>query len=148
MKQSIQVTRILAVAAALGFGLLMALQVQARTGTAEQIAERLKPSGELCLQGMECGGVTAAPAATARSGDAVYNSICMACHNTGVAGAPKKGDVAVWAPRIAQGIDTLYEHSIKGFTGNTGMMPAKGGNPSLSDEEVKAAVDFMVNASR
>lgn len=145
MKQRIQVSRILAAAAVLGFGLLMALQVQARNATPEQIAERLKPSGELCLQGMDCGGLTAAPvAAGPKSGDQVYNSVCMACHNTGAAGAPKKGDVAAWASRLAQGMDTMYDHSIKGIRG----MPAKGGNPNLSDAEVKAAVDYLIEASR
>lgn len=145
MKQRIQVSRILAAAAVLGFGMLMALQVQAKNATAEQIAERLKPSGELCLQGMDCGGVAAAPAAAgSKSGDQVYNTVCMACHNTGAAGAPKKGDVAAWSARLAQGMDTLYDHSLKGIRG----MPAKGGNPNLSDAEVKAAVDYLVEASR
>ncbi|WP_292252532.1 c-type cytochrome [Marinospirillum sp.] len=145
MKQRIQVSRILAAAAVLGFGVLMALQVQARNATPEQIAERLKPSGELCLQGMDCGGVAAAPvAAGPKSGDQVYNSVCMACHNTGAAGAPKKGDVAAWSTRLAQGVDTLYDHSLNGIRG----MPAKGGNPNLSDAEVKAAVDYLIEASR
>ena len=68
----------------------------------------------------------------------------MACHAAGVAGAPKFGDKALWAPRIAQGIDKLYANSIKGFQGKTGMMPPKGGNMSLSDADMKAAVDYMV----
>ncbi|MFK7160110.1 c-type cytochrome [Marinospirillum sp. MEB164] len=143
--------RMLAMAAILGLGGLVALQAQARTGTAEEIAERLRPVGELCLQGMDCGGAPApAPVASAgaRSGSDVYNSICMACHTTGAAGAPMKGDVAAWADRLAQGMDTLYAHSIDGFIGNSGVMPARGGNPNLSDDEVKAAVDYLVDASR
>lgn len=87
----------------------------------------------------------AAPVSTAGiDGKAVYDGLCMACHGAGVAGAPKVGDAADWKARLAQGKDVLYKHSIEGFTGKKGMMPAKGGNPALSDEEVKAAVDFMV----
>jgi cytochrome c5 len=99
--------------------------------------------------------VTAAPATgTAKlaqgddKGKKVYDSICMACHAAGVAGAPKFGDKALWAPRIAQGMDTLYTHSIKGFQGKAGLMPPKGGNMSLSDADVKAAVDYMVSKAR
>lgn len=91
--------------------------------------------------------VAAAPgAATAKpaGGEAVYNTACTACHGAGIAGAPKSGDKAAWAPRIAQGKPTLYEHAIKGFQGKGGVMPAKGGNASLSDDDVKAAVDYMI----
>lgn len=73
-------------------------------------------------------------------GEAIYNRACMACHMTGAAGAPIKGDADAWAPRLEQGMETLYEHSINGFQA----MPAKGGQVNLSDEEVKAAVDFML----
>jgi cytochrome c5 len=70
------------------------------------------------------------------------------CHGTGLAGAPKPGDKANWAPRIKQGTATLYDHAIKGFTGAAGMMPAKGGRMDFSDDQVKAAVDHMVAASK
>lgn len=73
-------------------------------------------------------------------GEATYNQACMACHMTGAAGAPKRGDADAWAPRLEKGIDTLYEHSINGFQA----MPPKGGQVSLSDDEVKAAVDYML----
>lgn len=87
----------------------------------------------------------AAPGAGAgKVGEDVYKQTCAACHAAGVAGAPKLGDKADWQPRIAQGKDLLYEHSIKGFTGKKGVMPPKGGNLSLNDEQVKAAVDYMV----
>ena len=69
----------------------------------------------------------------------------MACHGTGVAGAPKIGDKADWGPRVAQGKQVLYDHAIKGFTGQKGAMPPKGGATQLSDDEVKAAVDYMVS---
>lgn len=73
-------------------------------------------------------------------GEAIYNRACMACHMTGAAGAPIRGDAAAWEPRLEQGVETLYEHSINGFNA----MPARGGFTSLSDEEVEAAVDFML----
>ena len=88
----------------------------------------------------------AAPAAApvADVGKKVYDGGCIACHGAGVAGAPKFGDKAAWAPRIKTGMDALYAASLKG----KGVMPAKGGNPSLSDADVKAAVDYIVAASK
>lgn len=88
----------------------------------------------------------AAPAA-AVDGKKIFDTSCAACHATGVAGAPKLGDKAAWAPRVAQGADTLYEHAIKGFQGKAGFMPPRGGS-SASDAEVKAAVDYMVGATK
>ncbi|WP_332816448.1 c-type cytochrome [Ramlibacter sp.] len=95
----------------------------------------------------------AAPAPTATAGNAelgksVYSKTCALCHAANVAGAPKPGDKADWGPRIAQGNDTLYKHAIEGYTGSKGQMPAKGGNSGLSDDEVKAGVDYMVSQSR
>ena len=81
-------------------------------------------------------------------GKQVYDSLCMACHAAGVAGAPRFGDKAAWGPRVAQGMDTLYKHAIEGFQGKTGVMPPKGGNTSLPDADVKAAVDYMVAQAR
>jgi len=81
-------------------------------------------------------------------GKGVYGKTCAMCHAAGVAGAPKPGDQADWGPRIAQGNETLYKHAIEGFTGAKGMMPPRGGGSSLTDDEVKAAVDFMVAKSR
>ena len=78
------------------------------------------------------------------TGKKVYDTTCFACHAAGVAGAPKFGDKAAWGPRIAQGMDVLHTHALKGFTGKAGTMPPKGGNMSLSDADVKAAVDYMV----
>ncbi|MEO8408787.1 MAG: c-type cytochrome [Oxalobacteraceae bacterium] len=76
-----------------------------------------------------------------QSGSAVYTAFCAACHDTGAAGSPKFGDSAAWAPRIAQGYDTLVVHATKGIRG----MPAKGGNPDLDDVEVARAVAYMGN---
>lgn len=89
----------------------------------------------------------AAPAAENTAGKSVYGKTCAMCHAAGVAGAPKPGDKADWAPRIAQGKDTLYKHAIEGYTGAKGMMPARGGASALSDDDVKAAVDFMADQS-
>ena len=90
----------------------------------------------------------AAPAAPENTvGKSVYGKTCSMCHAAGVAGAPKPGDKADWGPRIAQGKDTLYKHALEGFTGNKGMMPARGGAATLGDDEVKAAVDFMADQS-
>lgn len=86
------------------------------------------------------GGETA-PAAESQSGEAVYNSACSACHQAGVAGAPKTTDTAAWQARLEQGgKDGLYDNAINGLNA----MPAKGGNPSLSDEEVRKAVEYML----
>ena len=90
----------------------------------------------------------AAPAADLAKGEEIYKKTCAMCHKAGVAGAPKPGDKADWDPRIAQGNDVMYNNAIKGFKGNKGMMPAKGGNPALADEDVKAAVDYMVAQSK
>ena len=89
----------------------------------------------------------AAPVADAALGKSIYGKTCALCHAAGVAGAPKPGNKADWGPRIAQGKETMYKHAIEGFTGAKGMMPARGGNSKLTDEEVKAAVDFMADQS-
>ncbi|MEZ5450731.1 MAG: c-type cytochrome [Thiolinea sp.] len=87
----------------------------------------------------------AAPAAQGGiDGEKIYRSLCFSCHDGGIAGAPKLGDKEAWGPRIAAGMDSLYQNSING----KGVMPAKGGNPALSDDEVKAAVDWMVGQSQ
>jgi cytochrome c5 len=77
-------------------------------------------------------------------GKAVYEKTCAACHATGVAGAPKVGDKAAWAEHLAEGTEHLVQVAIKG----EGAMPPKGGNPSLSEEEVRAAVHYMLELSR
>ncbi len=84
---------------------------------------------------------------TLQTGDQVFAATCKTCHEAGLAGAPKVGDKAAWAPRIAQGESTLFTHAIAGFTGKTGTMPAKGGNADLEDVEVDRAVVYMANAS-
>lgn len=92
-----------------------------------------------------------APTSTAETEDApltgpeVYNEICIACHAPpGIGGAPALGDGDAWAARAAQGLDTLIDHALHGFSGQNGIMPRKGGRVDLSDEEVIGAVEFMV----
>ncbi|MEZ7829442.1 MAG: c-type cytochrome [Brachymonas denitrificans] len=89
----------------------------------------------------------AATAVAAGAGEALYKSTCQACHVAGVAGAPKLDDKADWAPRIAQGEATLFKHAIEGFTGAKGVMPPKGGS-TASDDEIKAAVQYMVSQAK
>lgn len=111
----------------------------------EAIAERLSPVGELCLQGEDCG--TAAAASSDEGGDSgsvdgesIYGNVCSACHESGAAGAPIRGAEDAWSDRVEKGFATLLDHSINGFNA----MPAKGGNPSLSDEDVEAATAYLV----
>lgn len=85
-----------------------------------------------------------APAAGGGEGEKVYKKVCALCHSSGVAGAPIPGNKADWDARIAQGEDVLYKHAIEGFTGEKGMMPPRGGGSNLTDDEVKAGVDYMV----
>ena len=111
------------------------------------IESRLKPVGEVCLQGdADCGGPAVAASSGPRSGEEVYNAACMACHTTGAGGAPMLGDVAAWADRITKGTEALYASGVDGVPG-TGMI-AKGGCMNCSDEEIHAAVDFMIAGSQ
>jgi cytochrome c5 len=116
------------------------------------VAERIQPVGQLNVvavaQIKQAPTQTAAAAPAAMSGQQVYQSTCIACHGAGVAGAPKFGNAGAWAKRIAKGVNALYHSAINGFQGSAGVMPAKGGNASLSDAEVKAAVDYMVANSK
>lgn len=99
-----------------------------------KVEERISPVAEVDV-------VQADAVKVALSGDAVYQQNCLACHGAGVMGAPAFGDKAAWAPRIAQGYETLVKHAIEGIR----MMPARGGNAALSDDEVASAVAYMAN---
>lgn len=122
----------------------------ASASPAPTAAASASPSGNAAAAAAGPGASASAPGAAVTTasgggGEDTYNKTCMACHGTGAAGAPKIGDKADWGPRVAQGKQTLYDHAIKGFTGQKGAMPPKGGAAQLSDDEVKAAVDFMVS---
>jgi cytochrome c5 len=120
----------------------------------EAVAKRLKPVGEVAVDSSQpapADAVVTAPAAAAAKpaaaakadagkGKSVYDATCMVCHAAGVAGAPKTGDKAAWAPRMTSGMSALYASSIKGKNA----MPPKGGNLGLADADVNAAVDYMV----
>lgn len=118
--------------------------------------ERIRPLSQYYLPGEEHGApepvvdsaAPVVPAATLLTGPQVYNEACIACHGTGIGGAPKFGDTAAWAPRLAQGVAVLREHAIGGFQGSTGYMPPKGARIDLSDQEINDAVDYMVGGSR
>ena len=101
----------------------------------QQIVERLRP-----VAGFSMGAASTGP----KTGEEVYNGLCTACHAAGTAGAPKLGDAGAWGPRIGQGFPLLLKHAMEGYTGKTGVMPAKGGGTN-SDLEVARAVVFMAN---
>lgn len=104
------------------------------------IADRIAPVGSV-----NTSAVAAAPAAGgAVDAKGTYQSACFACHGTGAAGAPKLGDKGAWKARIAQGMDTLFSHALNGFKG----MPPKGGRSDLSDDTVKAVVEYIVKNSK
>lgn len=129
----------------LGFGLATGAVM---ASVEDEIRSRIAPVGDVCVQGKTCGEESAAPAQAAssgpRSGSEVYASVCAACHDTGAAGAPKKGDTGAWSSRIDKGMETLVSHAINGFNA----MPAKGGCSSCPDEEIEVAVQFMVEGSQ
>ena len=102
--------------------------------------ERIKPFGEINI-----GTEPVFKASTGVDGKGTYTSACFACHGTGAAGAPKYGDKAAWKSRIAAGMKTLFNNAINGTSKG---MPPKGGNASLSDAAVKAAVKYMVKGSK
>lgn len=117
------------------------------------VAERIRPVGRIYLPGEEASAgepivkeaPPSQPVATVLSGPQVFNEACIACHGSGVGGAPMLGDASAWQARIAQGKDTLYQHALEGFAGQSGYMPPRGARMDLSDDEVKGAVDYMVS---
>ena len=121
--------------------LLSQLFTSGSHGTQEdegRILERIKPVGTVVL------AQSAGPRGNL-TGEQVYAQVCKTCHEAGLAGAPKIGDKAAWAPRIAEGEKTLLQHAVGGFQGKTGVMPPKGGNADLTDDEVHRAVVYLAN---
>jgi len=116
------------------------------------VDERIAPVGKVAITGADNSAVeekAAAPVALKdMPGEEVFKSTCVACHGTGLAGAPKFGDKSAWGPRIAQGADTLHKHALEGFTGKAGVMPPKGGLTTVTDASIVAAVDYMVSKAK
>jgi cytochrome c5 len=141
---------------AAGFGLVAvaasALAVELTDEQRAAIEARLKPHGTLCLEGdAECAGSAMASAGAdaggdSISGEAVYNQACMACHMSGAGGAPIVGQVDQWTERLAKGREALHQSGLQGVEGTS--MMAKGGRADLSDEQVMAAVDYMIEQSQ
>jgi len=117
--------------------------------------DRIRPVGQVYLPGEQASAgepqvaeaVPAEPVATVLSGPQVYNEACLMCHGSGIGGAPMLVDKEAWAPRIAQGKNTLYQHALEGYTGQSGFMPPKGARMDLADDEVKGAVDYMTETA-
>ena len=121
-------------------------------GSGSNVAERIKPVAQVEVASAETQrepvkSAAAAPPPT-RNGQQIYQTTCVACHDAGIAGAPKLGDKSQWAKHIAKGVDALYASAVNGVQGSAGAMPPKGGNPALSNAEVRAAVDYMVARSK
>jgi len=123
---------------------------------AKRTENRIAPAGSVYAGATGAAAQAAASAAAAAAaaaqvayggtldGSVIYQNLCSGCHTSGAGGAPTL-DRAHWGARIAQGKDTLYKHSIDGFTGAAGVMPAKGGNPALTVEQMHATVDWMID---
>ena len=129
------------------FGILFVTGLVAGSAVAsdDDIQARIQPVGSSCMQGDKCAAAPAPVAAAGpKSGKDVFGSFCTTCHSAGVMGAPKFGSAAEWAPRAAKGKDTLYTHALGGFNA----MPPKGMCAACSDDEIKGAVDYMVNSSK
>ena len=126
-----------------------------------KVAARIAPAGAVYAgdtgrAAMQAAADSAAKASASQvayggttDGKEIYDHLCTSCHTAGIVGAPKLGDKAMWAPRIKEGLDTLVQHAIHGYHGPDGnFMPPKGGNPALSDAQVKAAVTWIVDQAK
>ena len=115
---------------------------------ASAAAPIVKPVAVAVASNQPVASASAPAPADPGKGKAVYEANCSICHAAGVAGAPKFADKVAWGPRITQGADTLHNHALKGFQGTVGVMPPKGGNVSLADADVIAAVDYMASQAK
>lgn len=144
----------------IGLGALIYAHEPSEPDTAQihEAGERIEPvgavfagsTGRAAMQAQQAAAAKAAASQVAyggtTDGKTIYGQLCHSCHDAGVTGAPKLGNKADWAPRIAEGIATLVKHAIEGYTGPDGNhMPAKGGNPALTDAQVEATVKWMVS---
>ncbi len=122
------------------------------------VDERTRPFARVAVAGQDNSALQIAEASSGsaptagspvpKDAEELYNAACSTCHAQGIGGAPRTGDKAAWAPRVAQGKDTLYKHAIEGFQGSAGVMPPKGGRVDLADDLIRQGVDYMVERSR
>jgi cytochrome c5 len=133
---------LLAISVVVGWGLVVTAGPED-----DALVDRIQKVGSVCVEGDECANKTSTSVGTISAGGAEenYKKTCSTCHNTGVAGAPIFGDAAQWESRVAKGMDTLYASSINGLPPG---MPAKGMCFSCSDDDLKALVDYMVEAAK
>lgn len=129
----------LAKSVAMVFAMVMALSAALSHADDNGIADRIKAVGTVCVEGESCADNLTLAAAGPKSGEEVYKT-CAACHASGAAGAPKYRNADDWTGRLSAGLDTVYANAING----KGAMPAKGLCMSCSDDEIKAAVDHMI----
>ena len=128
-------------------------QAQVFASAEDDIAARIKPVGEVCVEGKDCKTATVATTEVAGAGSSTgapsaaetFSKTCATCHTAGVAGAPRLGNKEDWAPRVAKGKDVLYQSAINGLAP---AMPAKGMCFTCSDDELKALVDYMIESSQ
>lgn len=119
---------------------LTVFAAQAQEMTNEEIADRIKPIGQVHVAGAQAAG-TAAAAGGAKSGEDVYNAACVACHSAGVLGAPKLQVAADWQPRLDdRGLDGVWQNALNGINA----MPPRGTCGNCSDDEIKAAIEYMI----
>jgi len=121
----------------------------------QSVEDRVASPARVAVAGQDNSALTIAPVTTAtttvvavtlNNGTDVYQNVCKVCHEAGLVGAPKAGDKSAWAPRIAKGKATLYEHAVKGFSSSaTSVMPPKGGRTDLSDDLIHQAVDHLIS---
>ncbi len=133
--------RILAVLSVVLVGSAWA-EVRVPPGTDDTVRERMTPFGKVCKAGEACAQKAAATAGgAARSGKAIYDSSCFICHAAGIGGAPKFQNAEDWAPRIAKGLDAVWESTLNGLNA----MPARGTCMDCSDDELRAGMDYMLD---
>ena len=135
-------------------------QVLAEAQYFKNVEQRIQPFTRVAVAGKDNSALAIKPEAGAtetgasaaaqmpKNGTDLFQETCSACHGQGIGGAPKAGDKAAWASRIAKGKDTLYHHAMQGFQGSSGFMPPKGGRTDVSDDLIKQAVDHMVQMAQ
>jgi cytochrome c5 len=137
-------------------------QILTEPDYSKSVASRIEPLSQEAVAGQDnsalaikaeapaAGAAASAMPALPKNGKELFEQVCSTCHGPGIAGAPKAGDKAAWAPRIAEGKPTLYQHALNGYQGGPGggVMPPKGGRTDLPDDLVKQGVDYMVSLAQ